>query len=148
MMSSLPRLTLDANVFVASVVSGEPFSEECREVIRRAVSEYVLCEPSVVYVEALGALSRRVSPGLVEKARVELGALLDSYPTVVCDRAFCLRAFPHCRRFGVYSVDSLYLEAAIESGATLVSLDGRDFVDRVKRNDPPIKALHVSEFLG
>jgi predicted nucleic acid-binding protein len=146
-MASPPRITLDANVFVASVVAGEQFADECREIIRRVASEYTLCEPSVVYVEVLGALGRRVSGALAERVSVELGGLLDLYPVVTCDRDFCLRAYPLCRRFGVYSVDSLYLGAAIESGATLVSLDRRDFVDRVNRHNPPVRVVHVSDFL-
>ena len=84
---------------------------------------------------------------LAEKARVELGGVLDSHVTVTCDREFCLRAYPLCHLYGVYAVDSLYLEAAVEAGSILVSLDNEDFINRIKRSKPSIKAMHVSEFI-
>jgi predicted nucleic acid-binding protein len=139
-------LTLDSNVFVAAIKEDEPFSEECREVLRVADEMYMLHEPSVVFAEVLGTLGRRVGLDVAESAGEKLDRMFGS-GLYVCDRAFCLRAYPLCERYGIYSVDALYLEAAIESGATLVSLDRRDFVDRVKGNDPPVRVLHVSEFL-
>jgi predicted nucleic acid-binding protein len=140
-------LTLDANVFVAAVRANEPFTDECQQILRRVADEFTLIEPSIVYVEVFGTLARRVGSELAEKARLELGSVLDSHVTVTCDREFCLRAYPLCHLYGVYAVDSLYLEAAVEAGSILISLDNEDFIDRIKRSKPSIKAMHISEFI-
>ncbi len=46
----------------------------------------------------------------------------------------------------IYSIAAPYLKVALDLRAILVSLDERDFIDRVKRKNPPIEAYHVSEF--
>ena len=55
-------------------------------------------------------------------------------------------AYSLCYKYNVYSIDALYLKVALDLGAILVSLDERDFIDRVKRRNPPIEVYHVSEF--
>jgi predicted nucleic acid-binding protein len=105
-----------------------------------------LVEPSIVFVEVLGTLARRVNVELAAKARAELDRMLNPLLTVDCDVDFCLRAYRLCREYEIYAVDSLYLATAIEAGSVLVSLDGEDFIDRVAARSPPIKALHVTQF--
>mgnify|MGYP001626265573 CR=1 FL=1 len=63
-----------------------------------------------------------------------------------CDAGYCRAAHRLCHEYGVYAVDALYLKAALDSGAILVPLDERDFVQRVRRRRPPIEVYHVSEF--
>jgi predicted nucleic acid-binding protein len=99
-----------------------------------------------VYVEVLGALARRVGLGLADKAKAELERMVNPLLTIACNREFCLKAYALCHEYDVYAVDSLYLETALEAESTLVSLDGEDFVDRVRLRSPPIEVLHVSEF--
>lgn len=147
MVSSRGLLTLDANVFVAALKSDETYTAACRRVLKRLADGYVLVEPSIVYVEVLGVLARRIGLELAEKAREELDEMLDPRFTVSCDREFCLRAYSLCRRYGIYAVDSLYLEAAIEAESTLVSLDGEDFVEKIRAGGSPVNVLHVSEFI-
>ena len=67
MSNSRMSLTLDSNVFVAAIKEDEPFSEECREVLRVADGVYTLYEPSVVFAEVLGTLGRRVGRGVVKQ---------------------------------------------------------------------------------
>ena len=66
-MSSSPEkfLTLDANVFVAALKADEPYSDECSEILSQVPEGFVLVEPSIVYVEVLGTLARRVGMELV-----------------------------------------------------------------------------------
>lgn len=145
-MSSSKFLTLDANVFVAALKADEPYSERCSEILSRVPGGFALVEPSVVYVEVLGALARRVGLGLADKAKAELERMVNPLLTIACNREFCLKAYALCHEYDVYAVDSLYLETALEAESTLVSLDGEDFVDRVRLRSPPIEVLHVSEF--
>jgi predicted nucleic acid-binding protein len=145
-MSSNKFLTLDANVFVAALKADEPYSERCSEILSRVPGGFALVEPSIVYVEVLGALARRVGLGLADKAKAELERMVNPLLTIACNREFCLKAYALCHEYDVYAVDSLYLETALEAESTLVSLDGEDFVDRVRLRSPPIEVLHVSEF--
>ncbi|MCJ7574417.1 type II toxin-antitoxin system VapC family toxin [Candidatus Bathyarchaeota archaeon] len=145
-MSSSKFLTLDANVFVAALKADEPYSERCSEILSRVPGGFALVEPSIVYVEVLGALARRVGLGLADKAKAELERMVNPLLTIACNREFCLKAYALCHEYDVYAVDSLYLETALEAESTLVSLDGEDFVDRVRLRSPPIEVLHVSEF--
>jgi predicted nucleic acid-binding protein len=145
-MSSSKFLTLDANVFVAALKADEPYSERCSEILSRVPGGFALVEPSIVYVEVLGALARRVGLGLADKAKAELERMVNPLLTIACNREFCLKAYALCHEYDVYAVDSLYLETALEVESTLVSLDGEDFVDRVRLRSPPIEVLHVSEF--
>jgi len=145
-MSSSKFLTLDANVFVAALKADEPYGDECSEILGRVPGGFALVEPSIVYVEVLGALARRVGLGLADKAKAELERMVNPLLTIACNREFCLKAYALCHEYDVYAVDSLYLETALEAESTLVSLDGEDFVDRVRLRSPPIEVLHVSEF--
>jgi len=145
-MSSSKFLTLDANVFVAALKADEPYSEKCSEILSRVPGGFALVEPSIVYVEVLGALARRVGLGLADKAKAELERMVNPLLTIACNREFCLKAYALCHEYDVYAVYSLYLETALEAESTLVSLDGEDFVDRVRLRSPPIEVLHVSEF--
>ena len=147
-MSSSPEkfLTLDANVFVAALKADEPYSGECSGILRQVPGGFVLVEPSIVYVEVLGPLARRVGVELAEKAKAELDRMMNPLLTVACNREFCIKAYALCHEYNVYAVDSLYLETALEAESTLVSLDKEYFVDRIKLKSPPIEVLHVSEF--
>ena len=139
-------VTLDANVFVAALKGDEPYSGECVEILSRVPKGFTLVEPSIMYVEVLGTLARRVGVELAERARAMLDGMMSPLLTVACSREFCLEAFKLCHEYGVYAVDSLYLRTAIEAGSVLVSLDKEDFVDRVNLGSPPVRVLHVSDF--
>ena len=139
-------LTLDANVFVAALKADEKYSEECAEILRKVPDMFILAEPSIVYQEVCGTLARKVGLELARKAEGYLDLMLHPKLVFECDSRFCKAAYALCSDYNVYSVDALYLKVALDVGAVLVSLDGRDFIDRVKRKNPPIEVYHVSEF--
>ncbi|RLG79954.1 MAG: hypothetical protein DRO09_03745 [Thermoprotei archaeon] len=142
-----PRiLTLDANVFIAALKADEKYSEECADILRKLPGKFVLAEPSIVYQEVCGTLARRVSVDVARRAEKFLDLVLHPKLVFECGRNLCKAAYSLCREYDVYSTDALYLKVALDLGATLVSLDGREFIDRVKRKNPPIEAYHVSEF--
>jgi len=142
-----PRiLTLDANVFVAALKADEKYSEECARILHKLPGKFILAEPSIVYQEVCGTLARRVSIDVARKAEKFLDLMLHPKLVFECDKNFCKVAYSLCYEYNIYSVDALYLKVALDLRAILVSLDRRDFVDRVKRKNPPIKVYHVSEF--
>jgi predicted nucleic acid-binding protein len=65
---------------------------------------------------------------------------------VNCDKDFCVSAYDLCSEYGIYAIDALYLKVALNYNAILVSLDKKDFIDRVKLRNPPIEVYHISEF--
>lgn len=139
-------LTLDAGVFVAALKMDEPYSDGCASILEGVPDEFILVEPSIVYQEVCGALARRVGPGAAKEAGEILDEVIHPRLLVNCDREFCLSAYPLCHGFGIYAIDALYLKAALDMGAVLVSLDKEDFVDRIREKSPDLKACHVSEF--
>jgi len=142
-----PRiLTLDANVFIAALKADERYSKECADILRKLPGNFVLAEPSIVYQEVCGTLARRVGIDVARRAEKFLDSVLHPKLVFECDRSFCKAAYSLCHKYNVYSVDALYLNVALNLGAILISLDKRDFIDRVKRRNPPIEVYHVSEF--
>lgn len=147
-MSSSARrlLTLDANVFVATLRRDEKYSDECRGVLEKIPDEFVLIEPSIVYQEVCGTLARRVGIEEAHDAKDELDRMVSPGLLVNCDKPFCLGAYPLCGEYEIYALDALYLKVALDGHAILVSLDEEDFIDPVKSKRPPVEVYHVSEF--
>ena len=139
-------LTLDANVFIAALKTDESQSDKCAEIINKVAHLFLLSEPSIIYQEVCGTLARRVGLDVADAAKQQLDLIIHPRLLVTCDKAFCISAYSLCREYDVYALDALYLKAAIDHGAILVSLDKEDLVDRVKSKRPPIEVYHVSEF--
>lgn len=142
-----PVLVLDANVFIAALKKDENYSEECIDILRSVPDNYVLAEPSIIYQEVCGTLARRVDVDVAEKARVVLDKIIDPDLLIDCDRDLCVSSYLLCHEYNIYSIDALYLKVALDIDGMLVSLDKKDFVDRVKEKDPNIKIYHVADFL-
>ena len=49
--------------------------------------------------------------------------------------------------YGIYSADALYLTTAIQYNTTLISLDEKDFIERILKTAPKSAAYHVREFI-
>jgi len=139
-------ITLDANVLVAALKEDEAHGGDCLNILRKVPDLFLPCEPSVVYQEVCGALSRRVGLEVAGLAKEELDRMIHPMLLVNCDRRFCVSAYPLCHEYGIYSIDALYLKVALDKGAVLASLDKEGFADRVRAKNPPIEAYHVSEF--
>jgi hypothetical protein len=54
-----------------------------------------------------------------------------------CDKKLCTAAFCLCYEHNINSIDALYLQAALKNKAVIVSLEKKDFIDRLKN-----KKLH------
>ena len=146
-MKSVRRIvTLDANVFIAALKADENHSEQCVEILGKVADSFLLSEPSVVYQEVCGTLARRVGTPVADAAREQLDRMIDPRLLVNCDRAFCVSTYPLCSEPGVYPIDALYLKAALDNDAVLVSLD-QEFIEKVRPKRPTIQLYHVSEFL-
>lgn len=146
MSNSKKLLTLDSNVFVGAAKADEKYRKNCIEVLKLVPDKFVLSEPSIVYQEVCGTIARRVGSSEAKEFGEKLDKLVPPELLFVCDRSFCLASYSLCSEYGIYAIDSLYLSVAIGSGGIIVSLDGVDFIDRIKKNHHGVEAYHVSEF--
>ena len=139
-------LTLDSNVMIAALKKDEPQSDQCAELLQKIPIEFLLSEPNIIYLEVCGALARRVGSEVAAEARKELDRMISPDRLAQCDKSFCLSAYQLCQEYEVYAIDALYLKTALDNRAILVSLDRRDFVDRINSKQSMIEAYHPSQF--
>jgi predicted nucleic acid-binding protein len=139
-------LTLDSNIFIAALKGDESYSDKCREILEKVPDNFILSEPSIVYQEVCGTLARRTGLDVADEAKKHLDLILHPKLLANCNRAFCISVYPLCAEYSIYAIDAIYLKAALDNNAVLVSLDKEDFIDKVKHKRPDIEAYHISEF--
>jgi predicted nucleic acid-binding protein len=139
-------LTLDANVLIAALRANEPHSEKCAEILTKIPGQFQLTEPSIIYQEVCGTLARKASLDIANQAKTQMDLIINPKLLANCDKTFCVSAFCLCSEYNIYTIDALYLQAALRNNAILVSLDKEDFIDRLKKRNLPIEAYNVPEF--
>jgi len=139
-------LTLDSNIFIAALKKDEPQSNRCAQIISSIPNKFLLTEPSIVYQEVCGTLARRVGIEVADAAKQQLDNIINPRLLVTCDKSFCTSAYHLCAEYDIYALDALYLTTAIDNNAILVSLDKKDFTDKIKSKTPRIEVYHTSEF--
>ena len=78
-------LTLDANVFVAALKRDEPHSDECVNILNKVPTEFLLCEPSIVYQEVCGTIARK-NLEAAKHAEQSLSKLIHPLLLITCDK--------------------------------------------------------------
>jgi len=146
MMPPSRILTLDSNVMIAALKKDEPQSDRCAELIRKIPDEFSLSEPSIVYEEVCGTLARKIGRRIADEARKQLDLMIHQDSLVHCSKSFCISAYPLCYEYDLYAIDALYLKTALDRRAILVSLDKRDFIDKVNSKPSSIEAYAPSQF--
>jgi predicted nucleic acid-binding protein len=139
-------LTIDSNVLIAALKEDESYNQKCSEILGKVPDDFILSEPSIIYQEVCGTLARRVGADVADEAKKQLDLIIHPRLLADCNRVFCVQAYPLCSEYNIYAVDAMYLKVALDNHATLVSLDKKDFIDKVASKRPNIKAYHVSEF--
>jgi len=146
MTSPSRTLTLDSNVLIAALKRDEPQSDRCATLLRKVPDKFLLTEPSIVYEEVCGTLARKVDREAADEARKQLDRMISADRLAQCDKTFCISAYQLCHVYDLYAIDALYLQTALSHSAILVSLDKRDFIDRVNSKPSAIEAFHPSQF--
>jgi predicted nucleic acid-binding protein len=139
-------LTLDSNIFIAALKRDEKYSNDCANLLRKAVEYFILVEPSIVYQEVCGVLARKIGIEASRKAGIFLDTILYDDLIINCDKRFCKEAYTLCYEYKIYPIDALYLKTALDFNSILISLDEENFIRKIKIKNPSIKAYHVSEF--
>lgn len=139
-------LTLDSNVMIAALKKDEPQSDRCAQLLRKVPDQFLLSEPSIVYEEVCGTLARKVGREAADEARKQLDRMINPERIAQCNKSFCLSAYQLCSQYDLYAIDALYLKTALIHSAILVSLDKRDFIDRVNSKRAGTEAFDPSLF--
>jgi len=139
-------LTLDSNIFIAALKCDEKYSNDCANLLGKAVGSLILVEPSIIYQEICGVLARKVGIEASRKAEIFLDTILYDDLIINCDKRFCKEAYTLCYEYEIFPIDALYLKTALDFNSILISLDEENFIRKIKIKNPSIKAYHVSEF--
>jgi predicted nucleic acid-binding protein len=91
-------------------------------------------------------LARRVGMDVADRAKKQLDLIVHPRLLVDCDRNFCASSYHLCYQYDIYAIDAMYLKVALDNDAVLVSLDRKDFIEKVNSKGPRIEAYHVSDF--
>jgi len=141
----MPKLlTLDSNVFISETKGNEKYSKVCSNIISRVGSDFLLVEPTVLLAEIGNAIGRNVGMKFGGIRVTEVEDMVSWFTE--CDKDFCKKGGLTGAQYGVYSTDSLYLQTALYSYSTLVSLDEDDFVLRLQDKNLPIEIYHPRDF--
>lgn len=146
MMPPSRLLTLDSNVMIAALKKDEPQSDRCAELLKKVPDQFLLIEPSIFYQEVCGTLARRIGLEPADEARRLLDRIISPDRIIQCDKPFCLSAYRLCYEYDLYAIDALYLRAALDCNAILVSMDKRDFVDHVKSKSSSLETYTPPQF--
>lgn len=137
-------ICIDANVFIASTKGDEQYSTDCRRVIQTVVDgKFYLIEPTICLTEIV----RNITTYLGIEAGKTLENNLMQMVSIweICDDHFCARAGYTGALYGTYALDSIYLETALKHHAVLVTLDDKDFLQRIKGR-VEIEVNHPKDF--
>jgi len=113
-------LTLDSNIFIAALKRDEKYSNDCANLLRKAVEYFILVEPSIIYQEVCGVLARKVGIEASRKAEIFLDTILHDDLIINCDKRFCKEAYTLCYEYGIYPIDALYLKTALDFNSILI----------------------------
>ena len=137
-------LTVDSNIIIAALRTTEPASVKCAEILDGATERFLMVEPSIVYQEVCGTLSRKIGVETANIAKEQLDLLIEQKRLINCDRKTCVSAFKLCAEYKIYAIDALYLHVALSNNAVLVSLD-REFIEKLN-NELPIEAYTIDNY--
>ncbi len=140
----LKYLTLDSNIFIASIKGDEKYSSACNKIISRVGIDFILVEPSIIFGEVGNAVVRNLN---IDIAREEIQNLRKAITVIqICGVVFCGKAGLSGGQYDIYSANSFYLQTALEHNTILVSLDEEDFIDKIKSKGAAIELFHVRDF--
>ncbi|MDW7728218.1 MAG: PIN domain-containing protein [Candidatus Methanoperedens sp.] len=124
-------ICIDANVFIASTKGDEQYSSDCKRVIQAVVDgEFYLIESTICLTEIVRNITKYLG---MEAGKTQENNLMQMVSIwEICDDHFCTCAGYTGALYGTYALDSIYLETALKHHAVLVTLDDKDFLQRIK----------------
>lgn len=126
------KCTLDASVWLASALEGEPAhhaSCECLDGLRRARARFI--QPPFFLVEVAATVARRTGQAALGLAALEAALTLPRLEIADWSSALNARAAALAAERRLRAGDACYLAVATMTGSTLVTLD-RELLERAR----------------
>lgn len=93
MKGEAPAVTIDASVWIASLIASEPAHRECAAVVHRVISDEVtLVQPTLFLVEVAASLGRRFRGGTHAETAIDRLLRLSTMREVPLDALLAVRA--------------------------------------------------------
>jgi predicted nucleic acid-binding protein len=141
------RVTLDSNVFISAIKENEEFSEDCREILNLVGTSFILYQPTLCITELYNAIGKMKGEPSAKKALKEFYKMvyhLEDYGS----SAQCERVGKTALKYRVYSADAFYFQTSLDFKTVLISLDAKDFIDRIKAKDADCNVYHAKDALS
>ena len=117
-------VTLDASVWLAAAMPGEPDHESARAVVDHLVkARESLEQPTLFVVEVAGAVRRRSGSAQQAADAVAQIASLRTIRLHVLEGLLAESAAGIAGVLGLRAADAVYLSTSVSAGATLITLD-------------------------
>ncbi len=147
MQEDIKRVTLDSNVLISAVKENEEYSKDCREILNFIGTSFILYQPTLCITELYNAIGKTKGEPQAKKA------LKDFYKMVYHLEDYgssdqCERVGKTALKYRIYSADAFYLQTSIDFKTMLISLDEKDFIDRIKTKDVDSNVYHAKDALS
>ena len=141
------RVTLDSNVLISAVKENEEFSKDCREILNQVGTSFILYQPTLCITELYNAIGKIKGEPPAKKALKEFYKMvyhLEDYGS----SALCERVGKTALKYRVYSADAFYLQTSLDFKTMLISLDEKDFIERIRTRGDNYKVYHAKDALS
>lgn len=141
------RVTLDSNVLISAVKENEEFSKVCSEILNLVGTSFILYQPTLCITELYNAIGKTKGESSAKKALREFYKMvyhLEDYGSI----PKCEKVGKIALKYRVYSADAFYLQTSLDFKTMLISLDVKDFIDRIKAKDSNYKVYHAKDALS
>lgn len=141
----MPRkITLDSCVFISAIKGDEKFSGECKDILKRIGTDFILYQPTICITEVYNAVGRVKGKEEAEKALKNLKKMVYYFEDYGSESR-CELVGKTALEYGIYSTDAFFLQTSLDNETTLISLDEQDFISKIKNFSPKYQVYHVKE---
>ncbi|PWB56163.1 MAG: hypothetical protein C3F06_01335 [Candidatus Methanoperedenaceae archaeon] len=147
MQEDIKRVTLDSNVLISAVKENEEYSKDCIEILNFVGKSFILYQPTLSITELYNAIGKTKGEPQAKKALKDFYKMvyhLEDYGSI--DQ--CERVGKTALKYQIYSADAFYLQTSIDFKTMLISLDEKDFIDRIKTKDVDSNVYHAKDALS
>ncbi len=147
MHEDIKRVTLDSNVLISAVKENEEYSKDCREILNFVGKSFIMYQPTLCIIELYNAIGKTKGEPQAKKALKDFYKMvyhLEDYGSI--DQ--CERVGKTAVKYRIYSADAFYLQTSLDFKTMLISLDEKDFIDRIKTKDVDCNVYHAKDALS
>lgn len=126
------KLTIDSSVIIAGLIENEPKFNEALSILKRIYDrEYLIIIPSIVLVEVVGAIYRRIKDSKWTNELKEQLLALPNLKLISIDSEGAIKASEVAVKTGLRGMDSIIVSIAKEFDTELITFD-KEMEDKAK----------------